>query len=68
MNPLVVFSRPHGISIEIDEYGSILMLASGFGVAAHLLYLKKLIYSYNVRLIRARRIHLVWQIRINMRF
>jgi len=63
MNPLVVFSRPHGISVGIDEYESILMVASGFGVAAHLPYLKKLIYGYNVRLIRARRIHLVWQIR-----
>lgn len=38
------------------------MVASGFGIAAHLPYLKKLIYSYNTRAVRARRIHLVWQI------
>jgi hypothetical protein len=34
-----------------------------FGIAAHLPYLKRLIYSYKAHLIRARRIYLVWQIR-----
>jgi NAD(P)H-flavin reductase len=63
MNPLVVSSGPHGISVEMDEYESILIVASGFGVAAHLPYLKNLVYGYNVRLVRARRTHLVWQIR-----
>lgn len=46
----------------MDEHESIPMVASGFGIAAHLPYLKKLIYSYNTRAVRARRIHLVWQI------
>ena len=46
----------------MDGYKSILMVASGFGIAAQLAYLKKLIYGYNARLVRARRIHLVWQI------
>ena len=63
MSPLVVFSGTHRISIEMDEYESILMVASGFSVATHLLYLKKLIYGYNVRLVHTRQIHLVWQIR-----
>ncbi|KAL2066279.1 hypothetical protein VTL71DRAFT_2350 [Oculimacula yallundae] len=60
---LVIFSGPHGTSVPMDEYESILMVASGFGIATHLPYLKRLIYGYNSRRVQARRIHLVWQIR-----
>jgi predicted ferric reductase len=60
---LVMFSGPHGTSVAMDEYETILMIASGFGIAAHLAHLKRLIHGYSARLIRARRIHLVWQIR-----
>jgi hypothetical protein len=38
-------------------------VASGFEIAAHLPYLKQLIYGYNAREVRACRIHLVWQVR-----
>jgi hypothetical protein len=62
-NFLVLFSGPHGTSVAMDEYESILMVASGFGIATHLPYLKRLIYGYNSRRVQARRIHLVWQIR-----
>ncbi|KAH7393741.1 putative cell surface metalloreductase [Cadophora sp. MPI-SDFR-AT-0126] len=62
-NPVVMFSGPHGTSIAMDEYESVLMVASGFGIAAHLSSLKKLIYGYNARLGRTRRIRLVWQLR-----
>jgi len=40
INPLVLFSRPHGKSIPIDDYKNILIVASGFGIAVYLLYLK----------------------------
>lgn len=62
MNPWVLFSGPHGRSIPMDAYENILMVASGFGIAAHLPYLKQLIHGYNAREVRARRIHLVWQV------
>ncbi|KAL5325409.1 hypothetical protein ACEPPN_006534 [Leptodophora sp. 'Broadleaf-Isolate-01'] len=62
-SPVVMFSGPHGTSIAMDEYESVLMVASGFGIAAHLSSLKKLIYGYNARLGRTRRIRLVWQLR-----
>lgn len=68
MNLLVVFSGPHGTSVAMDEYESIFMVASGFGIATHLPYLKRLIYGYNSRRVRARRIHLVWQIRHKSEF
>jgi predicted ferric reductase len=63
MNPLVLFSGPHGKSVSMDDCQNILMIASDFGIAAHLPYLKQLIDGYNSRKVRARRIHLVWQVR-----
>lgn len=63
INPIVMFTGPHGRDIVMDDFNSILMVASGFGIAAHLPHLKKLIYGYNARAVRARRIHLVWQIK-----
>jgi predicted ferric reductase len=62
INPLVMFSGPHGASLSMGEYESVLMVASGFGIAAFVPHLKKLIYGYNTRAVRTRRIHLVWQI------
>jgi NAD(P)H-flavin reductase len=47
----------------MDDCENILMVAGGFGIAAHLPYLKELIYGYNARKVRARRIYLVWQVR-----
>ena len=47
----------------MDDCENILKVASGFGIAAHLPYLKQLIHGYNAREVRARRIHLVWQVR-----
>ena len=63
INPVVMFSGPHGTDVAMDEYESVLMIASGFGITAHLSSLKKLIYGYNARLVRTRRIRLVWQMR-----
>jgi NAD(P)H-flavin reductase len=59
----VLFSGPHGRSICMDNYEKILMVASGFGIAAQLPYLKQLIRGYNARQLRARRVHLVWQVK-----
>jgi len=47
----------------MGDCGNILMVASGFGIAARLPYLKQLIHGYNAREVRARRIYLVWQVR-----
>lgn len=63
INPIVMASGPHGANVSMDGYESVLMVASGFGIAAQLPHLKKLIYGYNTRVVRARRIHLVWQIK-----
>ena len=59
---LVMFSGPHGQPSSTDAYGNILLMATGFGIASHLPYLKKLIYDHQARGALLRRIHLVWQI------
>jgi hypothetical protein len=38
-----MFSGPHGTDVSMDKYKSVLMAASGFGIAAVLPHLKKLI-------------------------
>lgn len=65
---LVLFSGPHGMSAPVGSYESVLMIADEFGIAAHLPYLKRLIYGYNARNVRTRRIHLVWQMQDIGRF
>ncbi|KFY80032.1 hypothetical protein V499_01062 [Pseudogymnoascus sp. VKM F-103] len=47
----------------MGEYKSVLMVASGFSIAAFVPHLKKLIYGYNTRAVQTRYIHLVWQIK-----
>jgi hypothetical protein len=59
---LALFSRPHGISTPIYVYESVIMIATSFGIAAQLPYLKQLIHGYNNYKARTRRVHLVWQL------
>src|SRR5205814_8229875 len=59
----LLFSGPHGKSICMDNYEKILMVASNFGIAAQLPYLKQLIRNYIERQLQARQVHLVWQVR-----
>lgn len=44
-----LFSGPYGASVPVGKYETVLMAASGFGIAAQLPYLKYLIHSYNSR-------------------
>jgi NAD(P)H-flavin reductase len=59
---LVLFGGPYGISISVVEYETVLMFATGFGIAAQLPYLRKLIYGYQTCKTRTTRVHLVWQL------
>lgn len=59
---LALFTGLHGTSEYVSQYKSTLSIASGFGVAAAIPYLKKMIYSYNTCTLQARWFHLVWQV------
>ena len=54
------YSGPHGITHPFGNCGSVLMVASGYGVAALLPYIQELIRGYNGCEVRTRRLHLVW--------
>lgn len=59
---IAAFSGPHGNIFPMHQYQNILMVATGFGIAAHLAYLKKLINDRRHHDARVRRIHLVWHL------
>lgn len=60
---LAMFSGPHGSTESFGDYGSVLLVASGFGVAAVLPHVQQLIRGYNRCETRTRRVHLVWLLR-----
>lgn len=59
---LSLFTGLHGVSEEVSHYESILVFASGFGIAVAIPYLKKMIYSYNTCTSQVRWLHLVWEV------
>jgi NAD(P)H-flavin reductase len=56
-----LFSGPHGISIPVNKYTTVLMVASGIGIVPQLSYLRSLIRGHNLHRNRTRRIRLVWE-------
>ncbi|RDH30835.1 hypothetical protein BDQ94DRAFT_161035 [Aspergillus welwitschiae] len=61
---LALFTGPHGTSEDVSQYESALLIASGFGIAATIPYLKKMIYGYNTCTLQIRRLHLILNISI----
>lgn len=60
---LTVFvSGPYGVSKSVDQYECVLAIATDFGIAGVVSYLKKLLYGYNTSTSRVRRLHFVWQV------
>ncbi|RMJ21260.1 FAD-binding domain-containing protein, partial [Aspergillus sp. HF37] len=59
---LAFFTGPHGISADVSHYENALVVASGFGIAAVIPYVKKMIHGYNTCTSQIRRLHLVWQV------
>lgn len=60
---IIWFSGPHGSGIDIGDFGSVLLIATDYGIAAQLPVLKELIRGFNRCEVRTRRVHLVWQLR-----
>ena len=53
---------PYGQIKDAGDFGSVLIFASGIGIAAQVPYLKELIRGYKECRVRAKRILLVWQL------
>jgi NAD(P)H-flavin reductase len=59
-NSTIIVDGPYGNSTPLDEYDSVLFMASGIGIAAHLLPIRHLLEAYENRSARIRRLTLVW--------
>jgi len=55
------FSGPHGKPVPMNQYGTVVMVASGWGIMAQIPHLQHIILSFNNSSSRTRRIHLIWQ-------
>ena len=60
---LVLYSGPHGIPTLMKEYKTVLMIATGFGIAAVLLHLQELLDGDERCEVVTRRVHIVWQLK-----
>ena len=56
------FSGPHGRAVSVNAYGTVVMIASGWGIMAQIPYLRHLIESFNNSSAMADRVHLIWQL------
>jgi predicted ferric reductase len=59
---LAFIDGPYGAPHDLGEYGTVIMLASGIGIAGHMPYIKELISGYNSCEVRTRRVLVVWQV------
>jgi len=59
---IAFFSGSHDSNVPIEDYGKVLMMIIGFGIAAQLPFLKELIQGFNLSEVRTRNIHMVWQL------
>ncbi|KAK5215862.1 hypothetical protein LTR96_011181 [Exophiala xenobiotica] len=59
---LTLFSGPHGRSIGVENYGVVILVASGWGLMAQMPYLQALIRGFHNGTVKAQRIYLVWQL------
>jgi NAD(P)H-flavin reductase len=58
---VALYTGPHGVSESVEDYETVLLVASGMGIVAQLPYLKQLLHGYKTCKSRTRRVHLVWQ-------
>jgi predicted ferric reductase len=60
---LAFIDGPYGGRHDFGNYGTVIMFATGIGIAGHVPYIKDLISGYNNCAVKTRRIRLVWEIR-----
>ena len=60
---LVAFiDGPYGVDYAFGRYGTVLMFASGIGIAGQLPHIKELVTGYNNCTVCTQRIKLIWQL------
>jgi NAD(P)H-flavin reductase len=59
---LAFIDGPYNATHDLGGYGTVVMLASGMGIAGHMPYVKELIHGYNSCEVETRRVLVVWQL------
>lgn len=57
-----IIEGPYGKEIHLDEYGTVLLFATGIGIAGQLPYVRQLLENFHNYDAKARRIVLFWQV------
>ncbi|CZR58393.1 uncharacterized protein PAC_08285 [Phialocephala subalpina] len=57
-----IIEGPYGKEIHLDEYGTVLLFATGIGIAGQLPYMRQLLENFHNYDAKARRIALFWQV------
>lgn len=62
--PLQAFiDGPYGVQHDFGEYETVIMFATGIGIAGCIPYIKDLLLGYNSCEVRTRRIRVAWEIK-----
>jgi hypothetical protein len=61
-NSRILIHGPFGAETNFDGYDKILLVSQGIGIAAHLLLARYLLYAYDKKIARVRRLTLIWYI------
>ncbi|KAH7111270.1 ferric reductase transmembrane component 3 [Dendryphion nanum] len=57
-----VIEGPYGKELKLDSYGTVLLFATGIGIAGQLPYVEKLLEGYRNCEVKTRRIALFWEV------
>jgi hypothetical protein len=53
---------PYGSTIDFREFGTVVMFASGIGIASHLLYIKELVMEHRKMSTKTRDLLIIWTV------
>ncbi|CAK7237495.1 hypothetical protein SBRCBS47491_009996, partial [Sporothrix bragantina] len=59
---LAAVEGPYGKQLHLDDYGTVLLMATGIGIAAQLPYVSQLLEGYHNCEVRTKKIALYWQV------
>ncbi|SCO54522.1 uncharacterized protein FFNC_15554 [Fusarium fujikuroi] len=59
---IAMFTGPHGVTLPLDNYDQVLLIATDLGVVSLLPYMQYLAYQSHFIGSRTKRIHLVWRL------
>ncbi|KAG7402688.1 Ferric/cupric reductase transmembrane component B [Fusarium oxysporum f. sp. rapae] len=60
---IAMFTGPHGVTLPLDSYDQVLLIATDLGVVALLPYMQYLAYKSHFIESRTKRVHLVWRLK-----